>query len=356
MRVEEVRPNFWPLAIYNSSFPEEAHIDSVKDFMWKGKKLQGVYVPDDGKPLPPGVLKLSNFSNNSVLKSQTVERGDQQFGKDQAESTRLALLQRAQTTAKATVAPCESSFKRDTTMDIVIPDDSSEEERAARQRKKRKAQEDEDEDDEPCFDFDALLFGASAADSKSSKDIAKTKGKSKATPAATSPKKKKGRKATTPKRKAAKKDAGTARGSTPNVNKKDPKKPKESPTKSGGANIPDWRLRHNKQRKLQQLEQHMLLAKQALEMFTSSFANTSTDKLGRYVKVLAEMLEYDSSFMEFMKDESGCMVAQENLEKARSSVRMRMSISRDICSDCRASRSCVRCCLSCVRCSMHWFC
>lgn len=59
--VEEVVPNFWPLQIYNDNFPEEAHIDSVKTRKYKGKEVKGVYVPDDGRPLPVGVLKFRNY-------------------------------------------------------------------------------------------------------------------------------------------------------------------------------------------------------------------------------------------------------------------------------------------------------
>ena len=58
---EEVRPNFWPIDIHNERF-DEAHPDAIREFTFKGRKLQGVYLPPDvGLPLPVGVLKLNNF-------------------------------------------------------------------------------------------------------------------------------------------------------------------------------------------------------------------------------------------------------------------------------------------------------
>ena len=86
--------------------------------------------------------------------------------------------------------------------------------------------------------------------------------------------------------------------------------------------MPDWRLRHNKQRKLQQLEQHLLLGKQALETFTSAITTSSCDKLNRCVKMLSEMLEFDSAFMQHMKDDAGLITDVDNLSKVRSSIRM----------------------------------
>ena len=65
------------MAIYNAHHAAEAHVDSVKKFVYKGKSMKGVYVADDGKPLPVGVLKMANLFNNTAQKKQTVERGDQ---------------------------------------------------------------------------------------------------------------------------------------------------------------------------------------------------------------------------------------------------------------------------------------
>ena len=86
--------------------------------------------------------------------------------------------------------------------------------------------------------------------------------------------------------------------------------------------MPDLRVGHNKQRKLQQLEQHLLSGKQALETFTSAIPNSSCDKINRCVKVLGEMLELNSAFMQYVKDDAGLITDVDNLSKARSSIRM----------------------------------
>jgi hypothetical protein len=85
------------------------------------------------------------------------------------------------------------------------------------------------------------------------------------------------------------------------------------------SNVPDWRARHNRQRKLQQVSQHLLLAKQQIETFETSMNKSNDTALVRYEKLLAEQLELDSLFLSYMKDDGG-IVTGENLTEARSFV------------------------------------
>ena len=117
---------------------------------------------------------------------------------------------------------------------------------------------------------------------------------------------------TTPKKKASK------------VMSKPKTKPKvpgavAKPKLPSASNVPEWRARHNKQRKLQQVSQNVLLGKQQIEMFESSMSKCSDAVMLRYENLLAELLELDSTFMSYMKDEVG-IVAGNELSQARSFV------------------------------------
>ena len=146
IRVEEVRPNVWPLAIYNAHHAAEAHVDSVRKLVYKGKSMQGVYVPDDGKPLPVGVLKMTNLSNNAVQKKQTVERRHQQWAENQAEDTRQSLIKKALSTAGPSVKATESFTKRDAPMEA-IPDSTDSDTEEKPKNKKCKREDDDSGDD-----------------------------------------------------------------------------------------------------------------------------------------------------------------------------------------------------------------
>ena len=79
-----------------------------------------------------------------------------------------------------------------------------------------------------------------------------------------------------------------AKGKAKNASAKPPAKgPKDS-------NVPYRRARHNRQRKLQQVSQHLLLAKQQIETFETSMNKSNDTALVRYEKLLAEQLELDS--------------------------------------------------------------
>ena len=308
--VEEVIPNFWPVSIYNAHFPEEAHIDMVKKRQWKGKTVEGVYVPDDGRPLPTGVLKLKNFEHTSVEKKTTVEKGDQQWDSDRAEATRRSMAQKAMHQVKATAKHVLTVAKRDGAMEAVEVSDTESSTPKAKRGKKRGRDEGEDDEDEDGMDFGNLLFGStgsSGSKDKKKKDDKKSRG---------SKIKKQDNKTVKPvakvKASPPKKRWSSGKLDIAKAAKQQPLP--ASPAKSGSA-MPEWRLRHNKQRKLQQHEQHLLLGKQALETFSSAIATTSVEKIARPLKLLGEMQEYDSVFMELMKDDTGMMVAAENIEK-----------------------------------------
>lgn len=71
---------FWPLALFRSTHPDvEPHADDVKPYMWGTKKIFGVVLPDDGKPLPvpapgePGCIRLSQECGLMAVKVQEVE-------------------------------------------------------------------------------------------------------------------------------------------------------------------------------------------------------------------------------------------------------------------------------------------
>ena len=69
--IEEVGPNFWPLPLYNIHFEGEAHVDMVRELKFKGNVIKGIYLEDDGRPLPAGRSKglprLLRGSHHSAL-------------------------------------------------------------------------------------------------------------------------------------------------------------------------------------------------------------------------------------------------------------------------------------------------
>ena len=66
----------------------------------------------------------------------------------------------------------------------------------------------------------------------------------------------------------------------------------------------------------------MLSGKQSLETFTTAITTCTCDKLNRCIKLLGEMLEFDSAFMLYMKDDAGMISDPENLAKVRSPARI----------------------------------
>ena len=121
-------------------------------------------MPDDGKPLPVGVLKVSNYSSTSVQKKQQLETGHQQWGDNLAEDTHRSLLAKALSTAGPTVKATEEVMKRDVQMEAVPASTESEPEikpkNKGQKRKSKDAELDDNDEDEDSMDFTDLLFGA----------------------------------------------------------------------------------------------------------------------------------------------------------------------------------------------------
>ena len=153
--------------------------------LWKGNTIQGVYVPDDGKPLPVGVLRASNYSSASVQKKQQVDTGYQQWRDNQASDTHRSLVAKALSTAGPTVKATEEVMKRDGQMEAVPASTDSEPEtkpnNKGQKRKSKDAELDDNDEDEDSNDFTDLLFGA--------RSPAASKDKSKASPAGSKDKK-----------------------------------------------------------------------------------------------------------------------------------------------------------------------
>ena len=83
--------------------------------------------------------------------------------------------------------------------------------------------------------------------------------------------------------------------------------------------IPEWRQRHNRQRRLQQVDQHLLSAQQLIEGFQTCPSRVALPQVARSMKLLQEALETDNSFMQYMQDEAGAVVG-DNLDKAHADV------------------------------------
>ena len=266
-----------------------------------------MWVPPDGRPLPAGVLRLRNFDRSSLDTKQVVERSDAQYDEGQAERTMAGLRQRFHNTARSSCEAAEPAAKRAALRPVPKPesdDDSSEP--ARKKRKKGSSDESDDSQDKgDGIDFAKFSFPDAVPekvnkDKKKKKDKKDKKEKTKGKDAGL----KKGRKAVaaaSPKKKGKK---ATAPGD----------KPPSTPKTSSGANVPEWRQRHNKQRRLQQIEQHLLSANQLIETFQSTPSKVVLSQVVRFVKLLAEALELDNSFMMCMQDESG-LIQGESLDK-----------------------------------------
>ena len=74
---------------------------------------------------------------------------------------------------------------------------------------------------------------------------------------------------------------------------------------SSQSSQPEWRVRHNKQRRMQQIEQHLLNGKQHTETFNTTPSKVVVKAVVGCCKALAEALEADNSFMLHMQGESG---------------------------------------------------
>ena len=121
MRAEMVLPNFWPLHVYRDHHQQEPREDDIEQFSFKGKIYDGIYLPDDGKPLPPGVIKPTNFDERAIRFGSKMERSEHQLGKNQLKDTIGGLRQfthlepgRKEAAAAVAPAPKRGSRKRRT--------------------------------------------------------------------------------------------------------------------------------------------------------------------------------------------------------------------------------------------------
>lgn len=155
--IEEVVPNFWPLPLYNIHFEGEAHVDMVRELKFKGKVIKGIYVEDDGRPLPAGVLKVKNFDKSSVNTSQVVEDSSSQFAEGQAERTKRALSARFNSEASAS-ATAEITKRAALTP---LPKEEAEQEDAPGKKRKTGKSGTEEEENEAGDGFNFLRLGFS---------------------------------------------------------------------------------------------------------------------------------------------------------------------------------------------------
>ena len=154
--VEEIVPDFWPVDIYNECHDEEAHPDQIRPLEYKGNTIKGCYVPPDGRPLPPGCFKVSNFDRTSVDTKQIMETAGQQLEDNQAAATTAALRKRFNNSADASAVTSEPKVKCKA-LKAVAPEDGDS---PVQTRKKRRGGEasSSEEDGEDGFDFVAFCF------------------------------------------------------------------------------------------------------------------------------------------------------------------------------------------------------
>ena len=289
---EEIRPNFWPIEVHSDRFPE-AHPDAIRQFTFKGRAMDGVYLPPDvGLPLPVGVIKLNNFDKKLLQKKTMLEKSDKELREGQGETTRAAARKHFHLGEKASATLAEPPPMVPVELKAVPKHEQEVAGKTKGTKRNAKAAGLDDEDNHD--DADEVDFFAGHGFENGS-DVKTPKGK--------------GSKVGKTLKTANPKAKGTAK----NASAKPPAKgPKDS-------NVPDWRARHNRQRKLQQVSQHLLLAKQQIETFETSMNKSNDTALVRYEKLLAEQLELDSLFLSYMKDDGG-IVTGENLTEARSFV------------------------------------
>ena len=77
---------FWPLKLFRDSKKYEPHADDVKPYLWNGKKLMGVILPQDDRPLPipplgePGCIMLCQESGVQAVLEDVVDNEAGFFG------------------------------------------------------------------------------------------------------------------------------------------------------------------------------------------------------------------------------------------------------------------------------------
>ena len=221
--LEEIVPDFWPVDIYNECHDEDAHPDQIRSLEYKSRTITNCYVPPDGRPLPPGCFKVSNFDRTSVDTKQIMETAGQQLEDNQAAATTAALRKRFDNSAEASAVTSEPKVKRKA-LKAVAPEDGDS---PVQTRKKRRGGEasSSEEDGEDGFDFVAFSF-PSNTEAKSKKETDFKKGKRTSKKAAAASPLKKGRAAMSktkksPKRKPAPRNsssgAGTPSSAKPNL-------------------------------------------------------------------------------------------------------------------------------------------
>ena len=310
VQIEEIVPDFWPVEIYNRLHDEKAHIDQIRELEFKGQKIRGLYVPPDGRPLPPGCFKLSNFDKTSVDTKQVLETSDGQLDEKQAALTTEALRKRFHNSAGPS-AECHSPTAKRKALKAVI-----EESPEPSKRRKGEATSDEESDGDG-FCFCTFSFPENSGTKPGQNSDGKTNKAKRGTQGSPLKKGRRNLAKKSPKRKAKPSPKAKASGAgTPS--------PKPKPGNSTGAGqIPEWRQRHNRQRRLQQVDQHLLLAQQFIDTFQACPSKIVTAQVTRILKLVQESLETDNSFMQYMQDEAGAVVG-ENLDKAHADVGLSM--------------------------------
>lgn len=299
--VEEVVPHFWPLEVYNANHEQEAHPDMVDDFRYKNKWIKGVWLEDDGRPLPRGVLKVKNFDRSSVKTNQQVESSDAQFAEDQASVSKDSLRKKFNVDKSPTATTPIAKRPAPTPREKTEKDDSEPSMKKQRKGGKAAADDELEEEDEDGFNFCNFSFpevAKTSGSAASGKAKAKAKGKAKKSPLAG--------KVRSMGRASPKNKQETSGGGIPNV-------PKLPAAKKSGASLagqPEWRIRHNKQRRMQQVEQHLLNARQTLETFQTMPSKVVVKNVQNSIKALSEALEPDNTFMLYLQGESGALTEE----------------------------------------------
>ena len=78
---------FWETALYKKHHEGEVHPDMIKTYTFQGKDLQGIFAEDDGRPLPTGAIRLSDFDTAAVQQSAEVENASECFREGQGDDT-----------------------------------------------------------------------------------------------------------------------------------------------------------------------------------------------------------------------------------------------------------------------------
>ena len=250
--------------------------------------------PEEPREIPAGVLKVKNFDKSFVATTQTVEDSCSQFAEGQAEGTKRALSTRFNSEASAS-ATIEVTKRAALTP---LPKEEAEQEDAPGKKRKTGKSGTEEEENEAGDGYNFCDWAFPHEDNTATTESAITGTRRKAQG--------KGKAKASPKGGRIRKMGKTSPLQRKEKTAKVPAAPKLPSSKiASQSSQPEWRVRHNKQRRMQQIEQHLLNGKQHTETFNTTPSKVVVKAVVGWCKALAEALEADNSFMLHMQGESG---------------------------------------------------